>query len=34
LENGNIITDVESYLVDDEESDENDWYILYFCHFA
>jgi hypothetical protein len=24
LENGNIITDVESYLVDDEESDEND----------
>jgi hypothetical protein len=31
FENGDAIPDVESFFVDDEEGDENDWYILYFC---
>jgi hypothetical protein len=30
FENGNVIPDLEGYFVDNEESDEDDWYILYF----
>jgi hypothetical protein len=30
FENGDVIPDVKRYFVDDEESDEDDWYILYF----